>query len=36
MYSDMRILWCAPEQTAQQTVEMLVIWDHMGVIMTLL
>ena len=27
-------LWCAPEQTAELTVEMLVIWDAMALIMT--
>ena len=28
------ILWCAPEQTAEQTIEMPVIWDAMVPIMT--
>ena len=27
-------LWCAPEQTAEQTVEMLVIWDALALIVT--
>ena len=27
-------LWCAPEQAAEQTVEMLVIWDAMALAMT--
>ena len=26
-------LWCAPQQTAEQTVDMLVIWDAMSLIM---
>ena len=28
------IIRCAPEQTAEQAVEMLVIWDAMALIMT--
>ena len=27
-------LWSAPEQTGEQTIEMLVIWDAGGLIMT--
>ena len=27
-------LWCAPEQKAEQTVQVLVIWDAMALIMT--
>ena len=27
-------LWCAPEQTTEQTMEMLVIWDAMALIVT--
>ena len=27
-------LWCAPEQTAEQIVDMLVIWDAVALIVT--
>ena len=27
-------LWCAPEQIAEQTVQLLVIWDAMALIAT--